>query len=154
MLGRPCTLNDENFDVDMPSVLPDEVETPMQLSISHFNNLIKLVAILGEVLRTIVGNDILKISFDSSRLKYVVNKRKRPNSANIPEPKRTLMDVAALDSKLHKWLDGIPHELNWDPSCKDNLTFTFMCMLQTTYYVVQVGNASILFPILSTNIAQ
>ena len=50
------------------------------------------------------------------------------------------MDVAALDSKLHKWLDGIPPELRWDPSCKDDLTFTFMCMLQTTYYIVQVGD--------------
>ena len=55
MLGRPCTLNDENFDVDVPSVLPDELDSPMQLSITHFNNLIELVAILGEVLRTIVG---------------------------------------------------------------------------------------------------
>ncbi|TIC18081.1 hypothetical protein E3Q12_04446, partial [Wallemia mellicola] len=84
-----------SFDVELPSVLPDEVETEMQMTITQFNKLIELVAILGEVLRTI----------------YVVNKRKRPNNANIPEPKRTLMDVAALDSKLHKWLESIPPEL-------------------------------------------
>ncbi|TIC48424.1 hypothetical protein E3Q04_04465 [Wallemia mellicola] len=53
MLGRPCTLNDENFDVELPSVLPDEVETEMQMTITQFNKLIELVAILGEVLRTI-----------------------------------------------------------------------------------------------------
>ncbi|TIB94952.1 hypothetical protein E3Q18_04104 [Wallemia mellicola] len=55
VLGRPCTLNDENFDVELPSVLPDEVETEMQVSIAQFNKLIELTAILGEVLRTSVG---------------------------------------------------------------------------------------------------
>ncbi|TIB67117.1 hypothetical protein E3P77_01859 [Wallemia ichthyophaga] len=127
MLGRPSTLHDEDIDVDEPSVLPDEMDTSMQLSVLHFNKLIALVAILGEVLRTV----------------YVVNKRRRPGSGGaggggLSEAQRTLMDVAALDSKLHKWLDDMPPELSWDASCTDSLTFNYMCILQTTYYVVQI----------------
>ena len=45
-----------SFDVELPSVLPDEVETEMQMTITQFNKLIELVAILGEVLRTFVGS--------------------------------------------------------------------------------------------------
>ena len=55
-----------SFDVELPSVLPDEVETEMQITITQFNKLIELVAILGEVLRTIVGN-ILCNAYDSHK---------------------------------------------------------------------------------------
>ena len=55
-----------SFDVELPSVLPDEVETEMQMTITQFNKLIELVAILGEVLRTIVGNS-LRYTFHSHK---------------------------------------------------------------------------------------
>ena len=54
-----------SFDVDLPSVLADEVDTPMQTSLTYFNSLIKLHGVLGDVLRTIVSvnNEKFKIKY-------------------------------------------------------------------------------------------
>lgn len=49
------------------------------------------------------------------------------------------MEVASLDSKLNKWLESVPNDLRWNPNCKDNLKFAYMCNIQTTYYLVQVS---------------
>ena len=49
------------------------------------------------------------------------------------------MEVASLDSKLNKWLESVPNDLKWNPNCKDNLKFAYMCNIQTTYYLVQVS---------------
>ncbi|KAI0771317.1 fungal-specific transcription factor domain-containing protein [Trametes elegans] len=108
-LGRPCAMQDEDFDLDLPTECDDEYWThpdPEQAfkqppgkpsKIAFFNCYIRLHQILAFALRTI----------------YSINKSKALLGFVGQQWEQHI--VAELDSALNKWIDSVPdhREFSW-----------------------------------------
>ncbi|KZT39109.1 hypothetical protein SISSUDRAFT_1003901 [Sistotremastrum suecicum HHB10207 ss-3] len=131
-LGRPCAIQDEDFDIEMPLEVDDEFwEHPdpdkafkqpsdRPSMISYFNSFLKLNQILAFALRTI----------------YSINKSKILLGFVGPQWEQHI--VAELDSALNKWIDSVPDHLKWDPQREDPLFFDQSVSLYATYYHLQI----------------
>ncbi|KAI0644475.1 fungal-specific transcription factor domain-containing protein [Trametes meyenii] len=132
MLGRACSLQDEDFDVDPLEECDDEYwltadpdlafkQPPGKPSkISFLNCLSRLLQILAFASRTI----------------YAINKSK-PILGFVGEEWEEHI-VAELDSALNKWIDTVPAHLRWDPHCEDPVIMTQSAALYCTYYQLQI----------------
>ncbi|KAJ3796205.1 fungal-specific transcription factor domain-containing protein [Lentinula aff. detonsa] len=131
-LGRPCAIQDEDYDLDMPVECDDEYwehpdpalafkQPPGKPStVSAFNVFIRLNVLLSMALRTI----------------YAINKSKILMGFGGEEWEQRV--VAELDSALNQWVDSVPDHLRWDPN-RENLTFfSQSVMLYSHYYLVQI----------------
>ncbi|KAI0351792.1 hypothetical protein OH77DRAFT_1498379 [Trametes cingulata] len=132
-LGRPCAIQDEDFDLDLPTECDDEYwahPDPEQAfkqpagkpsTITFFNCYIRLHQILAFALRTI----------------YSINKSKALLGFVGQQWEQHI--VAELDSALNKWIDSVPDHLRWDPS-RDNLLFLNQSAnLYAHYYQLQIA---------------
>ncbi|KAF9236278.1 fungal-specific transcription factor domain-containing protein [Melanogaster broomeanus] len=127
-LGRPCAIQDEDFDLDLPVECDDEYwehpdpdqtfkQPPEKPStVSFFICFLKLNHILAFALRTI----------------YSINKSKVLLGFVGQQWEQHI--VAELDSALNKWVDAVPNH------CKDVNTPFFMqsSVLYASYYLVQI----------------
>ncbi|KAJ6613518.1 fungal-specific transcription factor domain-containing protein [Mycena sp. CBHHK59/15] len=131
-LGRPCTTQYEDFDVDLPVECDDEFwvinngnltfKQPLgkPSRIAFFNGYIRL-------------NNILAFSL---KVLYSLNKTK--NLLAIRDDAWEEHIVAELDSALNSWVDSIPGHLRWDPNRQDLVFFDQSAFLYCTYYQVQM----------------
>ncbi|EDR09003.1 uncharacterized protein LACBIDRAFT_296682 [Laccaria bicolor S238N-H82] len=131
-LGRPCAIQDEDFDLDMPIECDDEYwehPDPSQRFkqpankpslISYFILDIKLHQIASFALRTI----------------YSINKSKSLLGLVGPQWEKHI--VAELDSALNKWVDSVPNHLRWDPNREDDRFLKQSIVLYATYYHIQI----------------
>ncbi|KAF9037629.1 fungal-specific transcription factor domain-containing protein [Panaeolus papilionaceus] len=131
-LGRPCAIQDEDFDLDLPIECDDEYwehPDPEQRFkqpknkpsvVTAFVLNLKLQQILGFSLRTI----------------YAINKSKILLGLVGQQWEQHI--VAELDSALNKWVDSVPDHLRWDPNREDPLFFNQSVMLYATYYHIQI----------------
>ncbi|KDR75219.1 hypothetical protein GALMADRAFT_157080 [Galerina marginata CBS 339.88] len=131
-LGRPSTIQDEEFDVEYPIECDDEYwETgdPEQAfkqpagkpcSMTSFVCFVKLCEILGFALRTLYSTQKSKIL-----------------SGLIGHEWQSRI-VAELDSSMNKWIDSLPYFLRWDPDRRDSLFFHQSVTLYATYYYIQI----------------
>ncbi|EMD31523.1 hypothetical protein CERSUDRAFT_119740 [Gelatoporia subvermispora B] len=132
-LGRPCAIQDEDFDLDLPIECDDEhwfhtdpkqafKQPPGKPSIiTYFNCFLRLKQILAFALRTI----------------YSINKSKALLGFVGQQWEQHI--VAELDSALNKWIDSVPDHLRWDPN-RENLTFMNQSAhLYATYYQLQIS---------------
>ncbi|KAF8970798.1 fungal-specific transcription factor domain-containing protein [Flammula alnicola] len=131
-LGRPCAIQDDDFDLDLPVDCDDEYwENPdpekcfkqpsnKPSSISYFILYIKLHQILAFSLRTIYS---LK---KSKTLLGFVGQRREQHL------------VEELDSMLNKWVDSVPDHLQWDPNHEDVMFFNQSVSLYSAYYHIQI----------------
>ncbi|EPQ52682.1 hypothetical protein GLOTRDRAFT_79806, partial [Gloeophyllum trabeum ATCC 11539] len=131
-MGRSCSIQEEDFDLDMPVACDDEYwdhpdpdkrfqQPPGQPSkVDAFICLIKLNQILGLTLRTI----------------YCINKSKVLLGFVGPEWEQRI--VAELDSEVNKWFDELPEHLRWNPDQGDTLFFRQSAMLYCNYYTLQI----------------
>lgn len=130
-LGRPCAIQEEDFDIDLPVECDDEYwEHPdpaltfkqpenKPSSISFFVSYLKLFHIQAFALRTL----------------YSITKHKAVYSG----PQWEERVVAELDSALNKWIDAVPDHLRWDPHKEVNSPFfTQSCVLYASYYQLQI----------------
>lgn len=131
-LGRPCAIQDEDFDLDMPLECDDEYwehpdpdqafkQPPGKPSlISYFVSFLKLNHILAFALRTIYSINKLKVllGFVGQQWEQQI--------------------VAELDSALNKWIDTVPDHLRWDPNMDINDFFLQSYSLYSSYYHVQI----------------
>lgn len=132
ILGRPCALQDEDFDLDYPVDCDDEYwdhpdpeqsfkQPPGKPSkITFFIVYLKLLQVLAFALRTI----------------YSINKSKI--ILGFVGPKWEQHIVAELDSALNKWIDSVPDHLRWDPTREDMRFFNQSANLHVTYYHLQI----------------
>ncbi|KAI6025452.1 fungal-specific transcription factor domain-containing protein [Pisolithus marmoratus] len=132
-LGRPCAIQEEDFDIDLPAECDDEHwEHPdpelafnqpenKPCTISFFINYLKLYHIQAFALRTI----------------YSISKHRVVFGCKGPQWEERV--VAELDSALNKWVDAVPDHLRWDPN-RDVGTpfFTQSCVLYASYYQLQI----------------
>lgn len=133
-LGRPCAIQDEDFDLDMPIECDDEYwDTECEESsqawiqpsgkpslLTAFNLYLKLNQILAFSLRTI----------------YSINKSKILLGFIGPQWEQHI--VAELDSALNKWIDSIPYHLRWDPSREAESFFSQSASLYCSLYHIQI----------------
>ncbi|KZV67310.1 hypothetical protein PENSPDRAFT_754999 [Peniophora sp. CONT] len=131
-LGRPCAVQDEDFDLDLPIDVDDEywecpeptlawVQPPGKPSkVAYFIASIRLSQIVGFALRTI----------------YSINKSKSLLGFGGAEWEQRI--VAELDSTLNTWVDGVPGHLRWPPSPDEVVFFTQSAILYAQYYQLQI----------------
>jgi hypothetical protein len=130
-LGRPCAIQDEDFDIDLPIECDDEYwmlpdnqafkQPPGKPSyMSFFNCSIKLNQILAFAMRTI----------------YSINKSKVLLGFVGQQWEQHI--VAELDSALNKWVDSLPDHLRWDPKRENELFFHQSATLYSLYYQLQI----------------
>ncbi|KZT23297.1 hypothetical protein NEOLEDRAFT_1180171 [Neolentinus lepideus HHB14362 ss-1] len=131
-LGRPCAIQEEDFDLDLPAECDDEYwlnpdpekafkqppDKPSKLA--YFNSYLKLNQILACALRTI----------------YSINKSKVLLGFVGQQWEQHI--VAELDSALNKWIDSVPEHLRWDPNREDETFFQQSAMLHCNYYHLQI----------------
>ncbi|KAL6301104.1 fungal-specific transcription factor domain-containing protein, partial [Sparassis latifolia] len=132
-LGRPCAMQDDEFDLDYPVECDDEFwlqddpaqcfkQPPGRLSVITFFVLyVKLQQIIAMALRTVYS-----INIQVKVLRRLVG----------PDWQEKI--VAELDSSLNEWTDLIPEQLRWDPSREINLFFNQSAMLYASYYHAQI----------------
>ncbi|EIW84600.1 hypothetical protein CONPUDRAFT_163679 [Coniophora puteana RWD-64-598 SS2] len=131
-LGRPCAIQDTDFDVDLPVVCDDEYwehansdqafkQPPGKpSSVAYFVSALKLSQILAFALRTIYSINRSKIL-----LGFVGHKWEQ----HI---------VAELDSALNSWIDSVPEHLRWNPNIQDPIFLIQSCALYASYYHTQI----------------
>ncbi|KAG2018384.1 nuclear protein [Coprinopsis cinerea AmutBmut pab1-1] len=133
-LGRPCAIQDEDFDLEMPIECDDEYwetecddveqrwkQPPGKPSLlTYFCLFLKLNQILAFSLRTI----------------YSINKSKILLGFIGPQWEQHI--VAELDSTLNKWVDSIPSHLRWDPTRENEDFFNQSASLYCAYYHIQI----------------
>ncbi|KAJ7686318.1 fungal-specific transcription factor domain-containing protein [Mycena rosella] len=131
-LGRPCTTQYEDFDVELPIECDDEFwenKDPARAfkqpagkpsKITFFNCFIRL-------------NNIWAVSL---KMLYSLNKAKSLLAVRDEAWEEHI--VAELDSALNGWVDSIPAHLRWDPNRRDDNFFDQSAYLYCTYYQVQM----------------
>ncbi|KAA1476284.1 hypothetical protein DENSPDRAFT_806964 [Dentipellis sp. KUC8613] len=131
-LGRPCAIQEEDFDIDFPVECDDEYWTHpdpelafkqppgKETYMSYFICFLKLNQILAFALRTI----------------YSINKSKILLGFVGQQWEQHI--VAELDSALNKWIDSVPDHLRWDPTREHETYFLQSASLYCTYYHLQI----------------
>ncbi|KDQ55775.1 hypothetical protein JAAARDRAFT_195593 [Jaapia argillacea MUCL 33604] len=131
-VGKPCTLQEEDIDAELPIECDDEFWVCAEPSasfkqprgvpakVSFFNSRVKLDRILAFALRTIYSTTRYRTVFG-----YVG-----------PDWEQRI--VADLDSDLNKWFDSVPDHLRWDPTKEDPIFFRQSAILHATYHNVQI----------------
>ncbi|KAK0202669.1 fungal-specific transcription factor domain-containing protein [Desarmillaria ectypa] len=131
-LGRPCAINDEDIDTDLPADCDDEYwdhidpeqafkQPKGQPSlISYFNCHIRLTRLLMICLRTI----------------YCMAKPKA--IFGLVEKNWEEQIVVELDSALNSWIGSLPDHLRWDPNRENLVHCKQSAALLGAYYNLQM----------------
>ncbi|KZV64204.1 hypothetical protein PENSPDRAFT_690958 [Peniophora sp. CONT] len=131
-LGRPCAIQEEDFDLEMPIDVDDEYwVTPnpedafkqpegKPSKMTAFICQLKLCQVLGFALRTI----------------YTSNKAKAHFGFIGPDWEQKT--ITNFDSILNRWADQVPEYLRWDPKRKDDILFMQSAHLWAQYYDLQI----------------
>ncbi|KXN90781.1 hypothetical protein AN958_03435 [Leucoagaricus sp. SymC.cos] len=130
--GRPCGLQDEDFDLDLPIECDDEYwERPdpnerfkqpegKPSTLAFFNCYLSLMDILAYAMRAI----------------YAIKQPKNMFGRVIQRSEQQI--IAELDSAMNNWMDSVPQHLRWNPSCENKLFLKQSAALYATYYHLQV----------------
>ncbi|KAF7309737.1 Zn(2)-C6 fungal-type domain-containing protein [Mycena indigotica] len=128
-MGRPCSLQFDDFDVNLPIECDDQYwedplrpfEQPVGIpsKITFFNCLMTLNHLLAFSLKMLYSLGKMRVIFPIT---------------DIWEENM----VAELDSGLNGWKDRIPEHLRWDPNNKNDVFFDQSAALQCGYYHLQI----------------
>ncbi|KIK67377.1 hypothetical protein GYMLUDRAFT_37484 [Collybiopsis luxurians FD-317 M1] len=132
-LGRPCTIGEEDFDLDFPLEIDDEywenVDDPtmafkqpggLPSQVAAFNLWIRITGIIAFALRTLYAIEPKKIFFG----RHVF-----PNSEAI---------VKQLDVALAEWVNSVPDHLQWPIQDGDPIFSNQSASLCLHYYFAQI----------------
>ncbi|KAJ7175176.1 fungal-specific transcription factor domain-containing protein [Mycena crocata] len=128
-MGRPCALQYDDFDIDMPIAVDDDYwehpthpfQQPPNIPshITFFNSLLRLSHILAFC---------LKILYSTSKVRRVLK----------VDDSWQESAVAELDSALNSWRDQVPEHLRWNPAHADPTFFDQSVALHCGYYQLQI----------------
>ncbi|KAF7318508.1 Zn(2)-C6 fungal-type domain-containing protein [Mycena chlorophos] len=128
-MGRPCAMQYDDFDVDLPIECDDEYwEHPthpfqqppgVPSQVAFFNMLMGLSHILSFSLK-------LLYSLNKTRVMFQINETWEENV------------VAELDSALNGWRDRVPEHLRFDPNIADPVFFDQSVALECGYHHLQI----------------
>ncbi|KZV68285.1 hypothetical protein PENSPDRAFT_22299 [Peniophora sp. CONT] len=131
-MGRPCNIQEEDFDLEMPRCCDDEYlvhEDPEQIAIqpsdkpsllSYFIWTLKLTQIQGLALRTLYASTKAKAHYNFQGEAWLTT------------------TVAHFDSLLNNWVDSVPEHLRWDPTRADDTFFSQSAHLYAQYHATQI----------------
>ncbi|PBK78576.1 hypothetical protein ARMSODRAFT_873708 [Armillaria solidipes] len=131
-LGRPCAINDEDIDTDLPADCDDEYwdhANPEQAFnqpagqpslISYFNCHMRLTRLLMVCLRTL----------------YCMSKPKA--MFGLVEKNWEEQIVVELDSALNAWINTLPDHLRWDPNRVNIVHFKQSAALLGAYHNLRI----------------
>ncbi|EKM58712.1 uncharacterized protein PHACADRAFT_253204 [Phanerochaete carnosa HHB-10118-sp] len=132
-LGRQCSLEDEDMDVDFPIECDDEYwiaddpETAFKQpegkpsTVSCFVSSLRLKQIQAFALRTL----------------FSTKKSKVLSGRTGPEWEQ--QTISELDSALNQWLDTVPDHLRWDPHRENAVYLRQSSILYQSYYGTQIN---------------
>ncbi|KAJ6522874.1 fungal-specific transcription factor domain-containing protein [Mycena capillaripes] len=128
-LGRPCAVQYDDFDIDLPIECDDEYwehpthpfQQPADVPsrVTFFNTLIGLHHILAFSLKVLYGLNKIRFFFH-------MNEAWEENA------------VAELDSALNDWRDRVPEHLRWESTREDPVFFDQSVALHCSYYHLQI----------------
>lgn len=130
MLGRPCCVQDEDFDLEWPRECDDEYwEDPINpwrqpsskpSSVQFFTQFIKLCAIQGNTQRTIYAN-------------------KKPRIfRNLKDEEWQRRVILELDSELNQFQAELPSHMRWDAKSTDPTTLEEAGPLHVYFHFVRI----------------
>ncbi|KAF9479628.1 hypothetical protein BDN70DRAFT_878593 [Pholiota conissans] len=131
-LGRPCAIQDEDFDLELPIDCDDEYwdhPDPEQ----QFKQPPGKPSLIAAFILTLKLNQILAFSL---RTIYSINKSKILLGFVGQQWEQHI--VAELDSALNKWVDSVPDHLRWDPNRENEPFFAQSVALYAGYYHIQI----------------
>ncbi|KAF5338524.1 hypothetical protein D9611_013298 [Ephemerocybe angulata] len=124
--GRPCGLQDEDFDLDLPLEVDDEYwesgfsqPEGQPSSMAYFNSYLSLMDILAYAMRLI---------YSTKRSKFARKGSERSEQETIAE----------LDAAMNSWMDSVPEHLRWNAQHKSPLFIKQSSALHATYYWLQI----------------
>ncbi|KIP05405.1 hypothetical protein PHLGIDRAFT_152085 [Phlebiopsis gigantea 11061_1 CR5-6] len=128
-LGRPYSLNDEDFDVDLPVECDDEYWTndDPDLAFKQPPGIPSTMSMFFAVLR--LGKIFINAYRTWSRI---------PTERFLADPDNALRLVSELDSELNGFLDSIPEHLKWDTQHSNPVFCNQSALLYASYYMVQI----------------
>ncbi|KZV61662.1 hypothetical protein PENSPDRAFT_618879 [Peniophora sp. CONT] len=128
-MGRPSSIQEEDFDLELPLCCDDEYLGADQQgkqpedkpsNASYFVWMLKLSQIQGLALRTIYASTKARAHYNFQGEDWIT---------------RT---IAQLDSLLNNWANSVPEHLRWDPSRTDDLFFCQSAHLWMQYHEAQI----------------
>ncbi|VDC07486.1 unnamed protein product [Peniophora sp. CBMAI 1063] len=132
IMGRPCCIQEEDFDLEMMRCCDDEYLTPEDPELfgiqppdkpsilTYFVWSMKLSQIQGLALRTLYASTKAKAHFNFQGEEWLT---------------RT---VARFDSLLNGWEDSIPEHLRWHPEQPSEVFLAQSAQLYAQYYTTQI----------------
>ncbi|KZV61667.1 hypothetical protein PENSPDRAFT_618889 [Peniophora sp. CONT] len=132
MTGRPCSIQEEDFDLELPLCCDDEYLTPgnpVQVAkqpddkpsyVIFFVWMIKLSQIHGLALRTLYASA-------KARTHY-----------NFQGQDWNTRTTAHLDSLLNNWENSVPDHLRWDSNRANDLFFCQSAHLYVQYHEIRI----------------
>ncbi|KAJ7115968.1 fungal-specific transcription factor domain-containing protein [Mycena epipterygia] len=133
--GRPCAIQDEDFDLDFPIDCDDEYWEPPDPAqafhqpkgkpsrISAFIAYLRLCQVLSFTLRTIYSINKSKVLLGLSK------------GSSTDWDRRIIVE---LDSAMDKWMDELPDHLRWNPTQEHPEFFEQSVALHCSYYHLQI----------------
>ncbi|TFK44159.1 fungal-specific transcription factor domain-containing protein [Crucibulum laeve] len=125
--GRPCGIQDEDFDLELPLECDDEYwehgfQQPVGVpsTMEFFNCYLSLMDILAYAMRVI---------YSIKRPKNLFGRIIHPTEQQI---------ISELDSAMNNWMDSVPEHLKWNPNCANELFLKQSAALYATYYHLQI----------------
>ncbi|KAK0242248.1 fungal-specific transcription factor domain-containing protein, partial [Armillaria nabsnona] len=154
-LGRPCAIQEEDIDADLPNDCDDEYwdssfvqPSGVPSAMSFFSSFVKLNRIFFRCLRTIYSP-------------------RRPAALHRSAEKRSKEDIVAeLDSSVNEWMDSVPEHIRWEPRPGNEIFYSQSVFLYCSYYHLRIlihrpfipspGKSSLSCPslVISTNAAR
>ncbi|TFK21102.1 hypothetical protein FA15DRAFT_672885 [Coprinopsis marcescibilis] len=124
--GRPCGLQEEDYDLDLPLEVDDEYwdqgfvqPEGKPSSMAYFITYLNLMEIVAYTMRLIY----------SSKNSRFTSKTSQRSEQQI---------IAELDAAMNNWMDSVPEHLKWNPGSTNDLFLKQSSALHATYYHVQI----------------
>lgn len=131
-LGRPCAIQEGDYDVDFPIECDDECWMPTDSNQAFTQPLGKPSIISGFVYHI----KLCEILAFSLKTLYSTKKSKLLSGLTGNQWERQV--VTELDSAMNSWKDSLPSHLQWDPT-RQNTPFYYQSLtLHASYYYTQI----------------
>lgn len=126
-LGRPCAVQEEDIDTDLPNDCDDEYwdsgfvqPSGVPSAMSFFSSFVKLNHIFFRCLRKIYSP-------------------RRTTALRRPVEKKSKEDIVAeLDSSVNEWMDSVPEHIRWEPRPENEIFYSQSVFLYCSYYHLRI----------------
>ncbi|GJE88259.1 fungal-specific transcription factor domain-containing protein [Phanerochaete sordida] len=132
-LGRPCAIQHEDFDLDLPVECDDEYWEPSAPSAPRFSQP------AGKPAAVVAFNCMLRLTqIQAYAQRTIYSTTKSRTILGFVGPQWEERIVAELDSALNSWLDSLPPHLKWDARNPNTTFLSQSAVLHAAFYNLQI----------------